>query len=87
MKSENQIIVQCKQPMKIEKQLQCLPLFSYGVDERNILQTVFFSFYFLNALQNDNNSNKVYVLRYRYKRAAGLKENKKLQAFRRLQCK
>ena len=27
---------------------------------------IFFSFYFLNALQNDNNSNRVYVLGHKY---------------------
>ena len=50
MRSENQIIIRCKQPIKIEKPLQCLLTFSYSVGERNILQTVllsfFFSFYF-----------------------------------------
>ena len=27
---------------------------------------IFFSFYFLNALQSDNNSNRVYVLGHKY---------------------
>ena len=44
---------------------QLLPS-SYSVGERNILQTVllqfFFSFYVLNDLQSDNDSNTVYVL-------------------------
>ena len=40
MKSENQIIVRCKQPIKIEKPFQCLLPFSYSVAKRNILQTV-----------------------------------------------
>ena len=72
MKSENQIIVRCKhkQPIKTEKPLQCLLPFSYRVGERNILQTVllsfFFSFYSLNVLQSDNNSNRVYVLGHKY---------------------
>ena len=35
MKSENQIIVRCKQPIKIEKLLQRLLTFSYDVGERN----------------------------------------------------
>ena len=39
MKSENQIIVWCKQPIKIEKPLQFWLLFSYSVGERNNLQT------------------------------------------------
>ena len=42
------------------------------VNARVIVQTVllsfviFFSFYFLNALQSDNNSNRVYVLGHKY---------------------
>ena len=67
MKSENEIIVRCKQPIKIEKPLQCLLPFSHTVGGRNILQTDFvavflFSLYFLNALQSDNNGNTVHVL-------------------------
>ena len=54
IKSENQIIVRCKQPIKTEKPLQCLSPFSYSVGAGNIFQTVlssFFSvFYFLTAL-------------------------------------
>ena len=46
MKSENQIIVRCKQPIKIEKPLQCPLTFSYSVGERNIPQTVLLSFCF-----------------------------------------
>ena len=45
MKSENQIIVQCKQPIKIDKPLECLLLFSYSIGERNILDTVLLSFF------------------------------------------
>ena len=45
MKSENKII---KQPIKIEKPLQCLLTFSCGVGERNILQTVLLSFFSFN---------------------------------------
>ena len=54
MKRENQTLILCKQPIKI-----------FCIIERNILQTVllsFFCFYFLSALQSDNNSNTVYVL-------------------------
>ena len=71
-KSENQIVVRCKHPIKIEKPLQSLLPIYYRVGERNILQTVlfsfffFFSFYFLNALQSDNNGNTVYVLGHKY---------------------
>ena len=46
MKSENQIILQCKQPIKTEKPLQRLLPFSYSVGEKNILQNVFLSFSF-----------------------------------------
>ena len=45
MKSENQIIVQCKQSIKIEKPLQCLLLFPYSFGERNMLQMVLLSFF------------------------------------------
>ena len=61
MKSEIQIIIKCKQPIKIEKPLQCLLKFSYRAGERNILQTVLssfsFSFNFLYAFRSDNNGN------------------------------
>ena len=64
MKSEYHIMERCKQPIKIEKLLQCILTFSYRVSERNIPQTVllslFFSFYFLSALHSDNNSNTLY---------------------------
>ena len=64
--SWNQIIVRSKQPIKIEKPFQSLLTFSHSAGEKNILQSVllsfFFSFYFLNALQSDINSNRVYVL-------------------------
>ena len=72
MKSENQIMVRCKQQIKIEKPFQCLLPFSYSVGEKNVLQPVlsffffFFSLYYLNALQSDNNSNTVYVLGHEY---------------------
>ena len=50
MKSENRVIVRCKQPIKIEKPLQCLMTFSYSVGERNIhvtdLLSIFFSVIF-----------------------------------------
>ena len=45
-KSENQIVVRCKHPIKIEKPLQSLLPIYYRVGERNILQTVLFSFFF-----------------------------------------
>ena len=45
MKSENEIIVRCKEPIEIEKKLQCLLTFSYSVGERNILQTGLLSFF------------------------------------------
>ena len=45
MESENQIIVRCKQPIKIEKPFQCLLRFAYRVGERNTLQTVLLSFF------------------------------------------
>ena len=44
-------------------------LMNLSFGERNILQfflSIFFSFYFLNALQSDNNSNAVYVLGHKY---------------------
>ena len=45
MKSENQIIVQCKQPIKIKKPLQSLLMFPYITGEGNILQTVLLLFF------------------------------------------
>ena len=64
------MIVRSKQPIKIKKPFQSLLTFSHSAGEKNILQTVllsfFFSFYFLNALQSDNNSNRVYVLGHKY---------------------
>jgi len=64
------MIVQCKQPINIEKPIQCLLTFSCSVGERNVLQPVlssfFFGFYFLKALQSDNNGNTVYVLGHKY---------------------
>ena len=67
MKSENQVMVQCKQPIKIEKAFNRLLPFPYSVNERNILQSAFLSFFFFsfnyrNALQSDNNSNIAYQL-------------------------
>ena len=63
---ENQIIVPCKEPIKIEKPLQCLLTFSYSAGEKYssdcFVDICFFSFYFLIAFQSDNNSNRVYVL-------------------------
>ena len=46
MKSENQVIMWYKGPIKIEKPLQCLSPFSYSVSERNILQIALFSIFF-----------------------------------------
>ena len=69
MKSGNQIIVRCKQPIKIEKPLWRLLLFSCCIGERDSLQTVllsFFCFLFLNAFLSGNNSNTVYVLGHKY---------------------
>ena len=43
MKSENQIIVRCKQPMKIEKPLQGLFMFSYTM----LVKEIFFRQFFL----------------------------------------
>ena len=44
--------------------------FSHSAGEKNIFQSVllsfFFSFHFLNALQSDINSNRVYVLGHKY---------------------
>ena len=45
MKSENQIIVRCKQPIKIEKLLLCFLPFSHSVGERNIPQAVLLSLF------------------------------------------
>ena len=62
MKSENQVIGRCDQPINIEKPFQCLHL-----GERNISYFfVVFRFYFINALQSDDDSNyRVYVLGYK----------------------
>ena len=62
MKSENQISVRCKQPIKIENPIKCLlPFVSRSVGEGNILHTVllpfFFQFYFLNALPSDDDDD------------------------------
>ena len=45
MKSENQIIVRCKQPIKNLGAIGRLLPFYYNVGERNILQTVFVNFF------------------------------------------
>ena len=45
MKSENQITIRCKQPIKIEKPFQSLLTFPYIAGEKNILQTVLLSFF------------------------------------------
>ena len=70
MKNENQTIVRCKQPIEIENPLQCLLGFSFSVGERNILQTVswsfFWSFYSFNALESGSKSSTVYVLEHKY---------------------
>ena len=64
MKSENQIIVRCKQPIKIEKLLQCLFMFSYTMLVKEVFfrHFFFFSFCFLNGLHSDDNSNRVMLL-------------------------
>ena len=65
MKSENQIIVRSKQPIKIEKPFQSLLTFLHSAGEKKIFFRVFcchfFSVYLLDALQSDNNSNRVHV--------------------------
>ena len=69
MKSENQIIVRCKQPIKIKKPLQCLSTFSHNAGERTFFRLFcrhFLSVYFLNALQSDYNNSTVYVLGHKY---------------------
>ena len=69
MKSEIQIIVRCKQPIKIEKPLQSLLTLPYIAGERNIVQTVLLSYFeclFSFALQSDKNSNRVNVLGHKY---------------------
>ena len=69
MRSENQIIVRCKQPIKIEKPLQSLLTFSHsagGKKYSSVFCCHFFSVYFLNGLQSDNNSNRVYILGHKY---------------------
>ena len=65
MKGENQIIVRCKEPIKIEKHYNgCCRFLTMFVKEIffRLFRCHFFSFYFLSALQSDNDSNKVYVL-------------------------
>ena len=49
MKSENEIIVRCMQPIIIEKPLQCLLTFSQSFGERNMAQTVLSSFFFFSV--------------------------------------
>ena len=62
VKGENQVIGRCDQPINIEKPFQCLRL-----GEGNISYFfVVFRFYFINALQGDDDSNyRVYVLGYK----------------------
>ena len=47
-----------------EANLQCLLTFSYSISKRKFFTLLLFfsSFYFLNALQSDKNSNRVYAL-------------------------
>ena len=45
IKSENQIIVRSKQPIKIEKPFQSLLTFSRSAGEKNIIQSVLLSFF------------------------------------------
>ena len=71
MKSENQIIVRrCKQPVKIDKPFQSLLTFAYIAGEKKIFfrpfYCHFFSVYSFNAVQSDNNSNRIYVLGHKY---------------------
>ena len=58
------------QPIKIEKPFQSLLTFFNSAGEKKIFFRVFcchfFSVYFLNALQSDNNNNSVYVLGLKY---------------------
>ena len=61
MKSKNQIIVRCKQPIKTVNHYSVCCSVSHSVGERNGVQTIL-SFSFLNALQSDNNSKTVYCL-------------------------
>ena len=58
------MIRQCEQPVKIEKPFLCPQFCFFHVGERNISYCfVVFRFYFINALQGDDNSNyRVYVL-------------------------
>ena len=67
--SWNQIIVRSKQLIKIEKPFQSLLTFSHSAGEKIFFRVFcchFFSFYFLNALQSDINSNRVNVLGHKY---------------------
>ena len=68
MKSKNQIIIRRKLPIKIEKPFQCSLTFSYIVGEKKYFSDcfVFFSLYFLTAIQTDNDGNTVYVLGHKY---------------------
>ena len=59
------------QPIKIEKPFQSLLTFSHSAGEKILFRVFcchFFSVYFLNALQSDNNNdnNSVYVLGHKY---------------------
>ena len=67
MKSENKIIVRCKQPIKIEKGLQCLLMALMKEIFFELFPSHFFgSFYFLNALQSDTYRKTVYFLGHKY---------------------
>ena len=63
--SENQLIIRSKQPIKIEGPFQRLLTFIKVLVKKIVFRVFcchFFSVYFLNALQKDNNSVRVYVL-------------------------
>ena len=66
MKSEKQKVVRYKQPIKINKPLQRLFALVKKKNIRYGFVVIFFSFHFLNALQSDINSNRVYVLGHKY---------------------
>ena len=71
MKSENQIIVRCKQPIKIEKPFQSLLTFPYiagGKKYSSDRFVVIFSVFILSMPSKVIicNSNRVYVLGHKY---------------------
>ena len=71
MKSQNQIIVRCKQSMKIGTPLQCLYMLSVKKKISDCFVVIFPLFQILFSqcppiLNSDNNSNAVYVLGHEY---------------------